>query len=779
MKYFSVLFFTFISIAALAQRDIYKDPFRQLDQQLPTPNDYRNASGAPGHKYWQQQADYNIKLELNDDKQTISGEEVITYKNNSPDVLPFIWLQLDQNQMAENSQTYELNSHKLDPKMTAGSIAAIDHTFDGGFKLEYVKDNLTGADLKKTINYTMMRVDLPKPLKPGESYAFKLKWWYNINDRMKLGGRSGYEYFAEDKNYLYTIAQFYPRMCVYNDIEGWQNKQFLGQGEFTVGFGNFDVAITVPSDHLVAATGELQNATEILTKEQIALLAKARAERVQPVIISNQKDAEEREMKRATTKKTWKFKANNVRDFAFASSRKFIWDAMGVPQSDGRVVMAQSMYPKEGNPLWEKYSTKAVAHTLKWYTHYTFDYPYPSAWSINADRIGMEYPMICFNFGRCEKDGTYSRATKYGMIGVIIHEVGHNYFPMIVNSDERQWTWMDEGLNTFLQSLAEAQWEPNYPLRRGPANQIVDYMKMDSKFLEPIMTNSESVQQLGSNAYAKVATGLNILRETIMGRELFDMAFKEYSRRWAFKQPYPADFFRSMEEASGVDLDWFWNGWFYSTDYCDISMSEVKWMKVDPKDPTKIAEMKKEQAATAPQNITKKRNAETIKQYYSDVDTTIKDFYSSYDANAADAIAKEEYDRYARNLTEDEKKLLASGDNFYEVTFERKGGLTMPVIVQLEYADGTKEDFRYPAEVWKKLPENKITKVFRSAKEVKRFVLDPYLETADINTEDNQYPRVKAEPSRFEVFKGEQGGGRFGGGGENEMQRAKRAKAKS
>ena len=780
MKYFSVLFFTCISIAALAQRDIYKDPFRQLDQQLPTPNDYRNASGAPGHKYWQQQADYNIKLELNDDKQTISGEEVITYKNNSPDVLPFIWLQLDQNQMAENSQTYELNSHKLDPKMTAGSIAAIDHTFDGGFKLEYVKDNLTGADLKKTINYTMMRVDLPKPLKPGESYAFKLKWWYNINDRMKLGGRSGYEYFAEDKNYLYTIAQFYPRMCVYNDIEGWQNKQFLGQGEFTVGFGNFDVAITVPSDHLVPATGELQNATEILTKEQIALLDKAKAERVQPVIISNQKDAEEREMKRATTKKTWKFKAINVRDFAFASSRKFIWDAMGVPQSDGRVVMAQSMYPKEGNPLWEKYSTKAVAHTLKWYTHYTFDYPYPSAWSINADRIGMEYPMICFNFGRCEKDGTYSRATKYGMIGVIIHEVGHNYFPMIVNSDERQWTWMDEGLNTFLQSLTEAQWEPNYPIRRGPANQIVDYMKMDAKFLEPIMTNSESVQQLGSNAYAKVATGLNILRETIMGRELFDMAFKEYARRWAFKQPYPADFFRSMEEASGVDLDWFWNGWFYSTDYCDISMSDVKWMKVDPKDPTKIAEMKKEQAATAPQNITKKRNAETIKQYYSDVDTTIKDFYSSYDANAADAIAKEEYDRYVRNLTEDEKKLLASGDNFYEVTFERKGGLTMPVIVQLEYADGTKEDFRYPAEVWKKLPENKITKVFRSAKEVKRFVLDPYLETADINTEDNQYPRVKAEPSRFEVFKGQQGGGGpFGGGGENEMQRAKRAKAKS
>ncbi|MBK6815657.1 MAG: M1 family metallopeptidase [Saprospiraceae bacterium] len=759
MKYLSFIFICTCTLT-FAQRDIYKDPFRQLDQQLPTPNDYRNASGAPGHKYWQQQADYNIQLELNDDKQTISGQEVITYKNNSPDVLPFIWLQLDQNMRAQNSQTYEIGSQKLDDKMSEAQVSGMEHPFDGGFKLEYVKDNVTGADLKKTINYTMMRVDLPKPLNPGQSYSFKIKWWYNINDRMKIGGRSGYEYMEEDKNYIYTIAQFYPRMCVYNDIEGWQNKQFLGQGEFTVGFGNFDVAITVPSDHLVAATGEIQNTTEVLTKEQIALLAKAKNERVQPVIIASQKEAEARELKHATTKKTWKFKAINVRDFAFASSRKFIWDAMGVPQSDGRVVMAQSMYPKEGNPLWEKYSTKAVAHTLKWYSYYTFDYPYPSAWSINTDKIGMEYPMICFNGGRCEKDGTYSRQTKYATIGVIIHEVGHNYFPMIVNNDERQWTWMDEGLNTFLQYLAEVQWEPNYPTRRGPANLIVPYMKLDEKFLEPIMTNSESIQQLGSNSYAKVATGLNILRETVMGRELFDMAFKEYSRRWAFKQPYPADFFRTMEEASGVDLDWFWNGWFYSTDYNDISMSEVKWMKVDPKDPTKVAEMKKEQAATAPQNISKTRNMESIDKYYSDMDTTIRDFYSTYDANEPDAIDQEAYKKSVSSMSEDEKKLMATGDNFYEVTFERKGGLIMPVIVQLQYADGTKEDFRYPAEVWKKLPENKITKVFRSPTEVTKFILDPYLETADINTEDNQYPRVKEEPSRFEVFKQQQGTGR-------------------
>lgn len=774
MKNIALLLTLLTGFGVSAQMGVNKDPFRQLDQQLPTPNDYRNASGAPGHKYWQQQADYAIQIELNDDKQTISGQEVITYKNNSPDVLTFLWLQLDQNQMAENSQTYELNSHKIDPKMSQSQIAAMDHTFDGGFKLEYVKDNLTGADLKKTVNYTMMRVELPKPLKSGESYSFKIKWWYNINDRIKLGGRSGYEYFPEDKNYMYCIAQFHPRMCVYNDIEGWQNKQFLGKGEYTVGFGNFDVAITVPSDHLIAATGELQNATEILTKEQLALIAKAKNERVQPVIIASQKEAEAREKTKASTKKTWKFKATNVRDFAFASSRKFIWDAMGVPQSDGRVVMAQSMYPKEGNPLWEKYSTKAVAHTLKWYSNYTFDYPYPTAWSINADKIGMEYPMICFNFGRCEKDGTYSRQIKYGMIGVIIHEVGHNYFPMIVNSDERQWTWMDEGLNTFLQYLAEVQWERNYPTRRGPANQIVDYMKMDQKYLEPIMTNSESIQQLGSNAYAKVATGLNILRETIMGRELFDMAFKEYARRWAFKQPYPADFFRTMEEASGVDLDFFWNGWFYSTDYCDIAMTDVKWVKVDPKDPTKVAEMKREQQANALQNISKLRNEKEIQQTYADIDTTLRDFYSTYDPIEPDALVKEDYDKFYKGLSEDEKKLLGSGDNFYEVSFERKGGLLMPVIVQLQYADGSKEDFKYPAEVWKALPENKITKVFRTTKEVKRIILDPYLETADINTTDNYYPRQQQEPSRFEVFKQQQTGA-----GENEMQRAKRAKAKT
>ncbi|MEL6925239.1 MAG: M1 family metallopeptidase, partial [Bacteroidota bacterium] len=550
---------------------------------------YRTASGAPGHMYWQQKADYKISVELDDEQQRITGSESISYTNNSPDELEYLWLQLDQNVRAKDSDTYKTRTQSIDDRMSLRQLNALEPTFDGGFKIESVT-NEVGQAMEYAIVKTMMRIDLPKGLKPGGQISFSVQWWYNINNRMQIGGRSGYEYFPEDDNYLYTIAQFFPRMCVYNDIDGWQNKQFLGSGEFTLTFGDYEVDITVPADHLVAATGTLQNPDKVLTKAHRQRLEEAKSA-AEPVIISDEAHARKAEQSKSTKKKTWKFKAENVRDFAFASSRKFIWDAMGVKQSDGSTVMAMSMYPKEGNPLWERYSTKAVAHTLKWYSHYTFDYPYPVAWSIHADRIGMEYPMICFNFGRPEKDGTYTQRTKYGMIGVIIHEVGHNYFPMIVNSDERQWTWMDEGLNSFLQYLAEQQWERDYPSRRGPAYKITDYMAGDKSNITPIMTNSESVWQLGNNAYGKPAAALNILRETILGREQFDYAFKKYAQRWMFKHPAPADLFRTMEDASGIDLDWFWRGWFYTTDHVDIAIQDVKWYQIDSREP--VAESQK------------------------------------------------------------------------------------------------------------------------------------------------------------------------------------------
>lgn len=768
MKYISIILFSVIFLSSLKSQTTDQSPFRQIYDLLPTANTYRTATGAPGHEYYQQRADYNIKVELDDENQKIYGEETITFFNNSPDILNYLWLQLDQNIQSKESDTHKINQQSLSDKVDANDITKLNPWFDGGFKLDYVKD-INGKDLVYKVNNTMMRIDLPKSLKSGEKYSFKIKYWYNINDRLKLGGRSGYEYFKEDDNYLYTIAQFFPRMCAYNDIEGWQNNQFLGSGEFTLIFGDYQVSITVPSDHLVAATGTLQNMDKVLNTAQLANYKKAEKEFIHPVIIASQAEAEEREKQKSKTKKTWIFKAENVRDFAFASSRKFIWDAMNVKIGD-KTSMAMSMYPKEGNPLWEKYSTKAVAHTLTSYSKYTIDYPYPVAWSINADRIGMEYPMICFNFGRCEKDGTYSERTKYGMISVIIHEVGHNFFPMIINSDERQWAWMDEGLNTFMQYLSEQEFERDYPSGRGEAHKIVDYMAGDKTKMSPIMVNPESAYQLGNNAYAKPATALNILRETIMGRELFDYAFKEYAKRWAFKQPYPADFFRTMEDASGVDLDWFWRGWFFTNDHVDLAISDVKVKSVLPKDPVKKNEQEKKKQESL-KTISAFRNKSDIKQTYNERDTTLNDFYTSYDPLITTEQDKAEYEKTISGLSNEEKELQKSTSFFYEIEIERIGDLVMPVIYEIIYENGNTELIRIPAEIWRK-GERKITRVHKTDNKILKFNLDPYLETADIDTSNNSYPR-EDKMSQFEIFKR-----RGQGNQENPMQKNNKLKSK-
>ncbi|MFZ4784800.1 MAG: M1 family metallopeptidase [Flavobacteriales bacterium] len=750
--------------SANAQEKKWEDKFKQLGPELATPNDQRTASGAPGNAYWQQQADYNIKLRLDDKIQRITGEETITYHNNSPDALYYLWLQLDQNNMAQNSDAYAIEQSKIGERMSLNDIVDLEPWFDGGFKLMEVKD-ASGKDMKYTINQTMMRIDLAQPLKPGAVFSFKIKWWYNINDRMRLGGRSGYEYFETDQNYLYTIAQFYPRMVVYTDYAGWQHKQFLGGGEFTLNFGNYTVAITVPSDHIVGATGVLQNPKEVLTAEQMKRFDQAKSSD-EPIIICTQDEAVNREKEKKETEKTWIFKAENVRDFAFASSRKFIWDAQAVKIGDKRP-LAMSFYPKEGNPLWEQYSTRAVAHTLRTYSKYTIDYPYPVAISVHAKWIGMEYPMICFNGGRPEADGTYSENTKYSMLSVIIHEVGHNFFPMIINSDERQWTWMDEGLNTFVEYLTEKEFDANYPTRRGPARNIVDYMRGDKSKMSPIMTNSESIYQFGNNAYGKPATALNILRETVMGRELFDYAFKEYARRWAFKHPTPDDFFRTMEDASGVDLDWFWRGWFYGTDHCDMNLADVKLYRLNNMKPEDEKGFDKERKTEQPADISLQRDrAEGIKTQI-EVDPDLVDFYTNYDPYKVTLLDTKDYEEYMKRLSEEEKKMLSSEKYYYQVTVENVGGLIMPLIFEFEFADGTTRRYKIPAEIWK-MSEPTVTKVFVLDKEATSIALDPQLETADVDLSNNFWP-ARIIPSRFELFKQSQGRPE-----ENPMQRARR-----
>ena len=752
--------------------------FEQLGTILSTPNEYRTASGAPGPKYWQQRCDYDIIAELDEPNLRLNGKETVTYYNSSPDVLTYLWLQLDENQHSAINNAGYPNSSKMQTIVTDAELQNISGTQDREYGDVILKvTDATGKNLPYTINKTMMRIELPQALKSGQKFIFKIDWYYNIINRIKSGGRGGYEFFPEDGNHLFTIAQWYPRLCVYSDFQGWQNHQFTGTGEFALTFGNFNVKITVPADHVIGATGQCQNYQQVLSAAHFARWQKAQNSK-EPVEIVTLDEAKEREKKKSTQKKTWIFKAENVRDFAWGSSRKFVWDAMPT-YVEGKKIMCMSYYGKEAYPVYRKFSTKAVAHTLKSYSKFTFPFPYPVAQSVEAAN-GMEYPMICFNYGRAEKDGTYSEATKYGMLGVVIHEVGHNFFPMIVNSDERQWTWMDEGLNTFCEYLTEELWDNKFPVGRGPAYKITDYMKLPKEQLEPIMTNSENIIQFGPNAYSKPTTGLNILRETIMGRKLFDYSFKEYAKRWAFKHPTPADFFRTMEDASAEDLDWFWRGWFYGIEACDISLDSVKWFKADLNGNPKRVESTRQIRVAKPQlntfdDISKIRNRQDKNIVFAvDADSSLQDFYYKYAREMIkvdtmpDAI---KFVQFEDTLDVATKQQLAGNKNFYELQFTNRGGLVMPIIIEWTFKDGTKEIDRIPAQIWRK-NENNVSKVFIKDKEVSNIKLDPYRETADIDESNNTWPGT-ITPSRFQIYKSRASarGQSIGG---NPMQRQKK-----
>ena len=733
--------------------------FEQLGTILPTPNIYRTGSGAPGQGYWQNRADYDITAYLDEDKRNLKGSETVTYYNNSPDDLEYLWLQLDENEQSSVKNAGYQDESFLPKRANSDDLKTTDLPAKNngyGVNLEKVTD-ASGKALPYIVNKTMMRIDLPKILKKGEKITFKIEWNYNIPNRIEMGGRGGYEFFPEDGNDLYTITQWYPRMCVYSDFKGWQHNQFTGRGEFALAFGDFKVSMNVPADHIVASTGSGKNFDQVLTSAQLARWKQAQTAS-EPIEIVTLEEAKNAEKKKSKERKIWKFEADNVRDFAWTSSRKFIWDGMKViiPENKNEV-MAMSLYPKEAYNLYRKFSTKVIAHTIKTYSEYTIPYPYPVAQSIEAAN-GMEYPMICFNYGRTEKDGTYSEGIKNGMIGVIIHEVGHNFFPMIINSDERQWSWMDEGLNTFVEYLTEEKWDNKFPSRRGPAHTIVDYMKLPKDQLEPIMTNSENIIQFGPNAYSKPATGLNILRETIVGRDLFDKAFKTYSKRWAFKHPEPADFFRSMNDASAENLDWFWRGWFYGIDPVDIAIDKVTVVKPEfgavPQNREFIytidAPMQNEFV-----DISKIRNKEDKSiSFYTDKDKETQDFYWRYNRGQEKVDAKKEYRIKVDNLQEVPQKEKSKLENIYayQIDFVNKGGLVMPIILEFTFEDGTKLNDKSSAQIWRK-NEKQVSKTYYFDKKLKSIQLDPMRETADIDTSNNFWGEIPEPSSKFQVFK--------------------------
>ncbi len=723
--------------------------FKQLYKTFATPNQYRTGAGAPGEAYYQNQADYKMDIVLDDKNTRLDGEAEVTYYNNSPDELEYLWVQLDQNVRKKDAPTSDRNPSGMRPVATPQRFVN-EHMEESRKPSVYARCVPHNGDkIDYIINQTMLRIDLEEPLEPGESFEFEMKWWYNINNHITDRARSGYEHFPKDGNNAYVIAQFFPRMAVYNDVEGWQNMQFWGSGEFALPFGNYEVDITVPADHIMEATGELQNRDEVYTKEMMRRYKKAKNSYDEPVIVRTQAEAEEAEKSFSNETKTWKYKADMVRDFGFSTSRKFILDMMATDVM-GKDVMAVSLYPKEGNPLWEKWSTKAVASTLKSYSKQTFQYPYHKSVSVHARNQGMEYPMICWNYGRPNEDGTYSDRTKFGMISVIIHEVGHNFFPMIVNSDERQWGWMDEGLNTFSQYLAEQEFGEKYPeaigsleqypSRRGIPSKIVPYMRGNQKYIAPIMTNPENVYQLGNNAYGKPATALNILRETVMGRELFDYAYKTFAHRWMFKHPTPEDFFRTMEDASAVDLDWFWRGWFYTTHNVDMGIKEVQKLYITD-NATKEGIEFLERYGADPEEIDA---VYVVKEDSEDFDESLKG-----KSVLENAPTIKEY--VMDNFSEEERANLKDPKYFYQVTFEKPGGIPMPLLVEFTYADGSTEMKRYPVQLWRK-NDDMVTKAIATNKEITKIVVDPNLKTADVDISNNTWPKEETT-SEFEEFK--------------------------
>jgi aminopeptidase N len=737
----------------------FEDKFRQLEgEDWPSPTDYRNASGAPGYRYWQQKVDYSITGRLDEPTKSIIGSESVTYRNNSPDDLPYLWLMLDQNDFKRSSISHMTETVSGDG-VTLGQVrrAKRFQDWEGGMTIKSVKD-AQGRPVKFTVVDTMLRLDLPTAVKAnGGETKFSIEWSFPMVETKLIGGRSGYECFTakgDDGNCIFEVAQWFPRLAVYSDYEGWHNKTFLSGGEFTLEFGDYNVALTVPNDHVVSATGELQNGAQILTAAQRERLAKARTAS-EPVYVVTPQEAVAAEAGKPTGDKTWVFKASNVRDFGWATSRKFVWDAMGVKQDDPSakhpLVMAMSFFPKEARPLWDAYSTKSIAQTIKVYSSFTFPYPYPVAQSVNGPQGGMEYPMISFNGPRPVKDKktgqlTYTDRAKYGLIGVVIHEVGHNYFPMIVNSDERQWTWMDEGINTFLQFQAEKQWDAKFPSRRGEPKDIAEYMVSQDQV--PLMTQSDSVLQFGANGYGKPATAMVILRETVMGRDLFDRAFKEYSNRWRFKHPTPYDFFRTMEESSGIDLDWFWRGWFYSTDHVDIALDKVTQGRLDSGDPDLESAARKAEKAREPGSLTVARNtAKTVVE----TDPKTRDFYDQTDEFTVTESAKKRAKTARDDLTPEELAAQDVKDNFYRFTFRNIGGLVMPVILKLDYTDGSTETIRIPAEIWRK-NSKQVTWQYLSPKQVKGAELDPLWETADADRSNNVFDGVIA-PTTLKIIK--------------------------
>ncbi|HFK5570429.1 TPA: M1 family metallopeptidase [Elizabethkingia meningoseptica] len=535
-------------------KDAFKEPFYTYNG-----NEFRSASGQPGTKYWQNQANYVLNVALDDTKNLFTGSAEIQYTNNSPDELKFIWFQLDQNLFKKESR-----GSAMIPQSNS-RYGSSDSSFEGGYSIKSVK--VDGKDVKYTIDDTRMQVDLPKYLKSNGGTA-KIKIEYSFVSPADGADRMGYLQTKNGK--IFTVAQWYPRVEVYDDLKGWNTVPYLGPAEFYLEYGNFDVTITAPDNFYVVASGELQNPRDVYSSEQIKKWDEAKNSE-KTVVIRSAAEAGTNSGKGGT--KTWKFKMNQSRDFAFAASPAFILDAARINLPSGKKTLAISAYPVEsdGQNAWSR-STEYTKASIEHYSKQWFEYPYPNAVNVAGITNGMEYPGIVF----CEYQAKGS-----SLWGVTDHEFGHTWFPMIVGSNERKHAWMDEGFNTFINGISTAAFNNGEYSRKMQGRGMARYL-FDAK-LEPVDTPPDAMREasIGALAYYKPGMALKVLRENVLGKERFDKAFREYINRWAYKHPAPDDFFRTMENVAGEDLGWFWRSWILNNWKLDQAVSAVKYVNND------------------------------------------------------------------------------------------------------------------------------------------------------------------------------------------------------
>jgi len=613
--------------------------FAPLD--LPEAGALRRPSGVPGAAYWQQEAHYRIQAELIPSQHRIEAREVITYVNHSPDALPFVWLQLEQNLFEPGSRGSLVNSgNRWRGAFEGGGIRL--------HRVDVVQDGRRYSP-EHTVDDTRMRIDLAEPMRPGgDEIEIHVFWSFVVPeygaDRM---GR-----FAAARGTVYELAQWYPRMYVYDDVEGWNPMPYLGQGEFYLEYGDFEVEITAPRNHIVVAGGELLNPEEVLTDQQLARYRQARGSDQTVAIVTPDEVGTRESRPGGEGPLTWRYRLEDARDFSWAASSSFIWDAAG-----WNGVLLQSAYPHEGlgdaeSPGWER-STEYLLHTIPYYSETWYPYPYPSAVNVAGIVGGMEYPGIVF----C---GVGARGQ--GLFGVTDHEFGHSWYPMIVGNDERRYAWMDEGFNTFINHYSNLAFYGEEATRAGRTTGSYVARQMQAPVADqPIMTAPDVLRRegLGFMAYRKPGYGLILLREVVLGPQRFDAAFRAYTAEWAFKHPKPADFMRTIEEVAGEDLAWFWRGWLYGTDLLDQAVADVE---------------------------------------------------------------------------------VAGGES--RIHLRNDAGLIMPVLLHVEFTDGTTFDRTLPAEIWMRGDEH--TWVIDRT-DVARVFLDPVFRLPDVDREDNEWPRVVGE----------------------------------